>query len=111
MHLAEELSQRLSNEESVFRAQLLREDMARFEKLRSMAQDQPSFEAFEKDGLYIGWTQGDMRTHELRDTILPLLAAYHAYETGGRTDVLDQTLRQAWNAFDKDRMAKLLGCL
>ncbi len=111
MLLIEELEARLETEESPFRAQLLREDIARLRKLVSMAGAHGTAESFAKDGLYIGWTHGDFRTHELKDTIQALLAALYAYETGGRAAALDRPLRAAWEAFDRDRMTKLLGCL
>ncbi len=111
MHLRTELEQRVESEESLFRAQLLREDIARLRRLEAMAREHADLESFAKDGLYIGWTQGDFRTHELVEPIQALLAAFHAYETGGRSGAQDQALRAAWEAFDRQRMEKLLGCL
>ena len=111
MHLLAELEQRLETEDSLFRAQLLREDIARLRKLEALAQEHPDLEGFAKAGLYIGWTQGDFRTHEIKEPIEALLAAFHAYETGGRSDDLDRALRTAWADFDRARMEKLLGCL
>ena len=111
MHLLTELEQRLEAEESVFRAQLLREDIARLRRLEAMAREHPDPESFAKAGLYIGWTQGDFRTHEIKAPLEALLAAFHAYETGGRSDDLDRDLRAAWADFDQARMEKLLGCL
>jgi hypothetical protein len=105
------MEQRLEAEESLFREQLLREDIARLRKLESMAREHATLEAFAKAGLYIGWTQGDFRTHELKEPIQALLAAFHAHETGGRSDEQDRALRAAWEAFDRLRMEKLLGCL
>jgi hypothetical protein len=111
MPLVTEMEQRLEAEESLFRAQLLREDIARLRRLESMARGHATLEAFAKDGLYIGWTQGDFRTHELAEPIEALLAALYAYETGGRNNEQDRALRAAWEAFDRQRMEKLLGCL
>ncbi len=111
MHMLADLAARLETEDSMFRAQLLREDIARLQKPHGMAREQPTFEAFAKDGLYIGWTQGDFRTHELKQPIESLLAALYAYETGGRSDAQDRTVRRAWQAFDRDRLEKLVGCL
>ncbi len=111
MHLLAELTQRLETEDSMFRAQLLREDIARLNRLCGMTREHPTVEGFAKDGLYIGWTQGDFRTHELKQPIERLLAALYAYETGGRSDDQDRSVRQAWLAFDRDRMEKLVGCL
>ena len=111
MHLLAELEQRLEAEESVFRAQLLREDIARLHKLEALAREHADPEGFAKAGLYIGWTQGDFRTHEIKEPLEVLLAAFHTYETGGQSDELDRALRTAWAAFDRARMEKLLGCL
>ncbi len=111
MHLLTELEQRVESEESLFRAQLLREDIARLRRLESLAREHADLESFAKAGLYIGWTQGDFRTHELKEPIEALLAALYAYETGGRGDEQDRALRAAWEAFDRQRMEKLLGCL
>ena len=111
MHLLAELEQRRDTEESVFHAQLLREDIARLRRLEAMAREHADLESFAKAGLYIGWTQGDFRTHEIKAPIEALLAAFHAYETGGQSDELDSALRTAWADFDRARMEKLLGCL
>ena len=111
MHLLAELEQRLETQDSPFRAQLLREDIARLRKLEALAREHPDLEGFAKAGLYIGWTQGDFRTHEIKEPLEALLAAFHTYETGGRSDDLDRDLRTAWAAFDRARMEKLLGCL
>jgi hypothetical protein len=111
MHLVSEMEQRLETVESVFRAQLLREDIARLRRLEALAREHATLETFAKEGLYIGWTQGDFRTHELKEPLEALLAAFHAYETGGRGDEQDRALRAAWAAFERQRMDKLLGCL
>jgi hypothetical protein len=111
MHLVEELQSWIDAEESLFRAQLLREDMARLGKLAELAQSQESYEGYAKEGLYIGWTQGDFHTQLLKEPIEALMAAVHAYETGGRTDVQDQAVRQAWGVFHRMRLDKLVHCL
>ena len=111
MHLVDEMKRQLEAEESMFRAQLLREDIGRLQKLGAMAQRHETSGSFAKEGLYVGWTQGDLRTHELREPIAALLAAIYAYETGGRSDQQDRSVRAAWQAFDRERMEKLLGCL
>ena len=74
MHLLAELEELLEAEESVFRAQLLREDIARLRRLETMAQEHAELAGFVKAGLYIGWTQGDFRTHEIKEPIEALLA-------------------------------------
>lgn len=111
MHLIDEFESLLAKEESMFRAQLLREDVARLRKLVALAEEHPDFEAFAKAGTYIGWTSGDMRTHELKDRLDPLLEAMHAWATGGRTDEQDEAVRAAWDAFHMERLRKLVHCL
>lgn len=111
MHLIEDMERWIETEESLFRAQLLREDVARLRKLFTLAQSQETFEAYAKEGLYIGWTQGDFHTHQLKDTIEALMAAVHAYETGGRGDEQDRAVREAWAVFHRTRLEKLVHCL
>ena len=111
MHLIEELESRVGAEQSMFRAQLLREDLARLERLADFVGECSDRDSFLKQGLYAGWTQGDFRTHELKAPIEAVLAAFYAYQTGGRTDQQDRALRAAWDVFDRDRIEKLVGCL
>lgn len=111
MHLIEELESLLAKEESMFRAQLLREDLARLRRLLEMAADHADLESYVKAGTYIGWTNGDMRTHELKDQLGPLLEAMHAYATAGRTEEQDARVREAWDRFHTERLRKLVHCL
>lgn len=111
MHIIEEMESRIEGEESMFQAQLLREDVARLRKLTSLAQSEETFEAYAKKGLYIGWTQGDIHTHQLKDTINTVMTAVHAYETGGRDDEQDRAVREAWAVFHRTRLEKLVHCL
>ena len=103
MQLLEKLSLLLSEEASLFRAQLLREDIARLQKLQQMARQAPDAEAFRKSGMRIGWTQGDARTHELREPLQRLLDAVYASQ--------DDEIIRAWEALHRARMEKLVGCL
>ena len=86
MRLIEEMEQRLRSEDSTFRAQLLREDIDRLRRLESLARRHQTLDAFAKEGLAIGWTRGNLRTHEVEEP------------------------RRAWDAFDRLRLAKLVGC-
>ena len=110
MRLIEEMEQRLQSEDSMFRAQLLREDIERLRRLESLARDHETLEAFAGEGLAIGWTRDNLRTHEVEEPLRALLAAVHAYEHGGRTDGQHRAVRRAWDAFDRLRLAKLVGC-
>ena len=103
MELLEKLSVLLSGETSLFRAQLLREDMARLKKLEALARDAKDAQAFRKAGMRIGWTQGDARTHELREPLERLLDAFYAGN--------EELVADAWQALHRARMEKLVGCL
>jgi hypothetical protein len=103
MELIGRLEVLLRNEESLFRAQLLREDIARLNKLEALAKSAADAEAFRKAGLRIGWTQGDARTHEIREPLVRLLDAVYASR--------DEEIVAAWEALHRARMEKLVGCL
>lgn len=103
MRLVARLEALLEKEESLFRAQLLREDIARLKKLEALAKSAADAEAFEKAGMRLGWTQGDARTHELREPLVRLLHAVYASQE-------EETLL-AWEALHRARMEKLVGCL
>jgi hypothetical protein len=111
MRILKEMQECAGGEQSLFRAQLLREDIARLETLIALAAENDSLDAFRKAGLVIGWTPGELRTHEIKEPLEDFLAAVFAYETGGRTAGLDAALTQAWTALDRTRMGKLVGCL
>ncbi len=109
MKLIRELEQTLAAEESLFRAQLLKEDIARLKILQGLAKSAASLEDFRKRGLFIGWTPGDARTVELKPALEPLLTAFHSASQG--EDGADARLAAAWQAFVVFRMERLVGCL
>jgi hypothetical protein len=111
MQLVVELERQLEGEESLFRAQLLREDLARLAKLRALARAEPDLAALGAAGLRLGWTQGDARTGELRDVLEPLLAAVHAYERGNRDAQQEALVVECWRTLARVRMERLVGCL
>lgn len=102
MRLIEDLERLAAQEESLFRAQLLREDVARLRKLQQMAAALDRKEFLEK-GMRIGWTQSDARTHELAEALGPFLEAVYS---GDEQPILD-----AWQRLHRLRMERLLGCL
>ena len=103
MRLLDDLERLLAREQSLFQAQLLREDIARLHKLRELARSAPDAAAFLKSGMRIGWTQGDARTAELREPLEAFLRAVFA---------ADQALIvRTWEALHRARMERLLGCL
>ena len=103
MELIGRLETLVGKEESLFRAQLLREDIARLRKLQELAKSAPDAEAFRKAGMRIGWTQGDARTHELREPLVRLLDAVYASQ--------EEEIFLAWEALHRARMERLVGCL
>jgi hypothetical protein len=111
MDLLARLEADLRSEESYFRAQLLREDVARLKRLLELAATAPNIDVFKKEGLMIGWTPGDTRSWELKATLDPLLEAFYATAAGGVGADADDRLLAAWQAFDAQRMERLVGCL
>ncbi len=111
MELLDRLKQAATSDESFFRRHLAKEDIARLEKLHALALASADVEEFRKSGFYLGWTQADMRTHDLRESLLVLLDAY--FSSARHPDDADQErlLCAAWEAFDRDRLKKLLHCL
>jgi hypothetical protein len=111
LRLLEELERRIGAEDSLFRAQLLREDVARLRKLREIAHAAADAEAFAAAARHLGWTQGDQRTAELKAELDTLLEAVYAYENGRTGDEAEERLRGAWAELTRTRVEKLVGCL
>jgi hypothetical protein len=122
MQLIDELKQRLEGEPSLFRAQLLREDIARLTRLSELARSTGEFDAFRKVAMRIGWTQGDSRTQELAQPLGAFLEEVYAYyrEGGGTAEGISGAARDpaqegrivaAWNELHRVRMERLVGCL
>lgn len=103
------LEQRLQGEIGMFQAQLVREDITRLQKLEALAAESDTLEDFLKAGLYIGWTKGDFRTHELKEPLTVLLEEIYAGEREPDHD--PSKLAALWQAFEAVRMEKLVGCL
>jgi hypothetical protein len=111
MQLTADLTRMLEAEESLFRAQLLREDLARLGKLQVLAEAEPDPAAFRKAGMKVGWTAGDARTHELAGPLDAFLGEVHAYWRGDRTAAREKAVSESWQALHRTRMERLLGCL
>ena len=111
MRLIEELKERLAVEQSLFRAQLLREDVARLRRLQDLAHAAADPETFAAAARRIGWTQGDERTHELKPTLDALLDAVYEQEKGATGEEGEARVRRAWTALTQARLEKLVGCL
>jgi hypothetical protein len=111
MKLLKLMQERASGEESYFRAALLKEDIVRLEKLRTLARSSQTVEQLMQDGLYVGWTQGDLRTGELKEPLAPLMASVFAYEHGDTSEAMDAKILDNWAVFNKQRMKILVHCL
>lgn len=103
MQLIDDLEGRLAREQSMFQAQLLREDIARLRKLLELAGSTQVTGDFVKSGMRIGWTQGDARTQELSAPLEAFLRAVHAAD--------EALILRTWETLHRVRMERLLGCL
>lgn len=111
MLLVDELQRRIAAEDSLFRAQLLREDVARLNRLAELANSTDDIAAFKQAGRRIGWTQGDARTGELGSALDALLEATFDYARGGEGATGESRIRAAWEELYRVRMERLVGCL
>lgn len=111
MGLIEELERRLGREESLFRAQLLREDIARLGRLRELARGAGDAAAYRSAALRLGWTQGDARTRELGAPLEALIEAVREYEAGVVDGEQETRIVEAWTELHRVRMERLVGCL
>lgn len=111
MRLAEELRRVLAQESSLFRAQLLREDLDRLGRLRELARSSGDPEAFRQQARRAGWTQGDARTAELAPALEPFLDTLFEYESGPHGPDVEQRLVDRWVELHRLRMERLVGCL
>jgi hypothetical protein len=112
MQLIEELQQRIGEESSLFRAQLLREDVARLTKLGELAGSTTDVDQFKRAARRLGWTSGDQRTHEIAEPLEGLLDAVFAYAHPSAADPSsEERIRAAWLELHRTRMERLVGCL
>lgn len=108
MKLLQMLQDRAKNEQSYFQQALLREDIARIETLIEKAKAADDLPNLIKNGLYIGWTKGDLRTGELKQFLEPFMAAVFALQHGGNDE---QAVIDHWIVFNRERMKTLVHCL
>lgn len=108
MFLIDSLNKKLEVQESMFEAQLLREDIARLKKLKTILTTASEFDEFKKAGMVIGWTKGDLRTFELKEPLGLFLNAFFAYQNGSDDK---NSVTSAWQEFNKERLKVLLHCL
>ncbi len=103
MQLTDELRRRLAAEKSIFRAQLLREDIVRLEKLEALARSTPDAAEYRRAGRRLGWTPMDARTNELGAALDALIDAV-------REDHAELALK-AWIEITQIRIERMVGCL
>ncbi|MBM3353117.1 MAG: hypothetical protein FJY47_02410 [Betaproteobacteria bacterium] len=103
MRLIAELERQLAGEESLFRAQLLREDLARLRRLLELKRDAADEAMFVEQGSHVGWTPGEARTAELQQPLAAFLRAAFAGD--------EDRMAPAWQELHRLRLERLLGCL
>ncbi|MEZ5995606.1 MAG: hypothetical protein R3C25_07605 [Hyphomonadaceae bacterium] len=111
MRLVAKLEEEAAQSESLFRRALAKEDVSRLSALRRLAREHATLEAFNKHALFIGWTKDDLRTAELKEHLLPVMAAIFAYERENGGDEAEASLEAAWRAFSAHRLKVLVHCL
>ncbi|MBX9905192.1 MAG: hypothetical protein K2Y31_12595 [Burkholderiales bacterium] len=111
MRLIKELERKLETEQSYFQTHLLREDIARLAKMRDLARDAADAIAFRKAAFGLGWTAGNLRTHEIREPLEMLADAMYCYAAGADNAEQEARIEQAWLVLHRVRMERLMGCL
>lgn len=111
MRLIDDLEGRLAAEKSFFRAQLLREDIARLGKLEALARATPDLEEYRRAGRHLGWTPMDARTHELGAALDRLLEAVRETARGAGPADGDTRALEAWIDITRTRLERMVGCL
>jgi len=111
MHLIDELEQRAAVEPSLFRAQLLREDVMRLRKLAELASSAPDVETYRRAARRLGWTAQDARTGEISEPLNRLLDAVREAQGQVADAAAEQRVREAWTELTRVRMERLIGCL
>ncbi len=111
MQLETYLQSIADNSDSYFQAHLAREDLQRVARLKARAEETPDLENLQKEALYLEWTPGDLRTGELKEQLVPLIAAMHAVTAAPDEAEADAALLDAWKQFQEARIAVLIHCL
>ncbi len=111
MRLIEELERLAAEEASLFRAQLLREDVARLRKLHALAGNLADEAAYRRAGMRLGWTQGDALTQTLREPLEALFDAVWMLAKAPAQPEQQDRVAEAWRVLHRHRMERLVGCL
>lgn len=110
MDLIARLEADAGTEENFFRATLLREDVSRLQRLRGLSVSVSDRKTFKSEGAKLGWTQGDARTWELKETLDPLFDAFYQW-THDPSPSNGVRVERAWDAFCSFRLKTMIGCL
>ncbi len=105
------LERRLAGESSLFRAQLLREDIARLRKLDALARSAADAAGYRQAARKLGWTALDARTGELGEALDRLLDLWRLAVSAGEDPPLAAQLLEAWEQLTQLRLERLVGCL
>jgi hypothetical protein len=94
---------------SIFSRQLLKEDIARIEKLEALAGLHADAVPFRTAAMVLQWTPSDLRTFELNPELGAFIDSVYAHVRNGSVDA--QGVDNAWTALHKRRIDLLVGCL
>lgn len=111
MQILDDLRDKLGQQDSMVRVQLMREDINRLERLWPLAESAADLAEFKKNGTYIGWTQNDMMTHQLSEPLSDLMEAIYNLQKNGPDTELDQNVSNAWAELCIVRNKVLFKCL
>lgn len=111
MKLTDYLNGVIASDTGYVAVYLAKEDLTRVKKLQSLAYECSDVVSMQKAGLYIGWTKGDFRTHELSEPLKALMNAIYEFENGQRTPEQDSLIMDIWTAFHTLRLKTLVHCL
>ncbi len=110
MKLTDALRQAAGTTTSMFSAQLLKEDVARLEKLEQLARVERDPARYRRAAMVLGWTQGDFRTFELNPELEAFVTAVFEHLAPQPT-VAEDDIEDRWSALHRRRMDLLVGCL
>jgi hypothetical protein len=111
MTLIDELERRAAAESSLFKAQLLREDVVRLRRLYELARTLPDDETYRRAARRLGWTAQDARTGEVAVPLEALLDAVREARSAASPEAADARIREAWSELTRVRIERLIGCL
>ncbi len=110
MQIIQDLKHIMQTTESMFTRQLCKEDVERLQKLFDLAKSADNEAAFSKDAYMVGWTPGDLHTHELKDVLEPLFASLYAFTKDETNEAKEKAATEQWYVFDTARRKRLMRC-